>query len=73
MLAHLAGTVLASDETNALKTGYDPVARSWGQWIGAAGWTRTFCPRCALPGSLGGVWTMGPGPGAPKGAMLHAD
>src|SRR6266513_2826697 len=26
-----------SDESNALKTGYDPVARAWPDWIAAAG------------------------------------
>ncbi len=33
----LTGRFDVSDENNALKTGYDPVARAWPDWIAAAG------------------------------------
>ena len=33
----LTGRLDRSDETNVLKTGYDPIARAWPDWLGEAG------------------------------------
>jgi hypothetical protein len=37
LAGHLTGRHDLSDENNALKTGYDPVARQWPAWIAATG------------------------------------
>jgi hypothetical protein len=37
VLGRLTGRYGTSDENNALKLGYDPVARCWPAWLGAAG------------------------------------
>jgi len=40
-----------SDESNALKTGYDPVARAWPDWIEAAGVERDKLPTVVPAGT----------------------
>ncbi|MFK8079907.1 MAG: FGGY-family carbohydrate kinase [Granulosicoccus sp.] len=45
--SRLTGMPGISDENNALKTGYDPIAREWPEWIEATG-----LPRSRLPGVL---------------------
>ena len=53
-----------SDENNALKTGYDPVARAWPAWFDALEVQRDWLPRVHAPGaSLGAV--------SPAAARLH--
>ncbi|MCW0000906.1 FGGY-family carbohydrate kinase [Pararhizobium sp. YC-54] len=37
LAGHLTGLYDVSDENNALKTGYDPVSRSWPEWIDGTG------------------------------------
>ncbi|WP_209855847.1 FGGY-family carbohydrate kinase [Rhizobium herbae] len=37
LAGHFTGLYSVSDENNALKTGYDPVSRSWPEWIGRTG------------------------------------
>lgn len=37
LAGHFTGLYDVSDENNALKTGYDPVARQWPDWIAATG------------------------------------
>jgi D-ribulokinase len=37
LAGHFTGLYDVSDENNALKTGYDPVSRSWPEWIGNTG------------------------------------
>jgi sugar (pentulose or hexulose) kinase len=46
----LAG-IVATDENNALKTGYDPIARTWPDWIATLGFDRDFLPIAFEPGS----------------------
>lgn len=46
-----------SDENNALKTGYDPVARQWPQWLAAAGAKVDFLPGVIEPGEVVGRLT----------------
>lgn len=43
-----------SDENNALKTGYDPVARRWPDWIAATGADTALLPEVVTPGKLAG-------------------
>jgi len=52
------GAVAVSDENNALKLGYDPVARRWPDWL------RTLAPSLHLPEVLP--------PGAPAGRLSDA-
>ncbi len=51
----IAGTLLGawrwSDENNALKTGYDPLARGWPGWIAATGLDVALLPEVAVPGT----------------------
>lgn len=47
----LSGRYDLSDENNALKTGYDPVARQWPDWITAAGFELSLLPRVLPPGA----------------------
>jgi sugar (pentulose or hexulose) kinase len=49
--ARLSGRFGISDESNALKTGYDPVARCWPDWIAAAGLDPALLPRVAPVGA----------------------
>lgn len=48
--AQLTGDFTLSDESNALKTGYDPVARHWPDWIAATGLTARL-PRVVAVGA----------------------
>lgn len=47
----LSGRFDISDENNALKTGYDPVARQWPEWIAKAGLDVALLPRVMPAGS----------------------
>jgi sugar (pentulose or hexulose) kinase len=51
----LTGHFGVSDENNALKLGYDPVARDWPQWFDALGVPRRLLPTVRIPGSLLGL------------------
>lgn len=44
LLGRLCGRFDVSDENNALKTGYDPVARQWPAWIGKTGLDQARLP-----------------------------
>jgi D-ribulokinase len=44
ILGRLSGRFDVSDESNALKTGYDPVVRRWPDWIGKTGMMRHLLP-----------------------------
>lgn len=46
----LTGSFGWSDENNALKLGYDPVARSWPAWLGMLGARLELLPRVVEPG-----------------------
>jgi hypothetical protein len=48
----LAGRFGVSDENNALKMGYDPVARAWPGWIESLGVPRSLLPEVRPPGAL---------------------
>jgi hypothetical protein len=58
----LLGTYGHSDENNALKLGYDPVARRWPGWLGELGVQGALLPRPVPPGTpLGSVCPAGAG------------
>jgi D-ribulokinase len=48
----LSGQFDVSDENNALKTGYDPVARCWPAWLSDAGVDMTRLPQVVAAGTL---------------------
>jgi sugar (pentulose or hexulose) kinase len=52
MAAQFTGRFDISDESNALKTGYDPVARRWPSWIAASGVAPSRLPAIAAVGSI---------------------
>ena len=53
-----SGRFDVTDENNALKTGYDPVARCWPDWIAKTGLRDGLLPRVVAPGlSVGLVST----------------
>jgi sugar (pentulose or hexulose) kinase len=47
----LSGRFGVSDENNALKAGYDPVARRWPDWLGATGARPEVLPDVLEPGT----------------------
>jgi sugar (pentulose or hexulose) kinase len=47
----LAGTHGVSDENNALKLGYDPVARTWPDWLDRLDVPRALLPKVLVPGT----------------------
>lgn len=49
----------ATDETNALKTGYDPVARAWPDWLARARLRAALLPAALAPGAPMGRVTPG--------------
>lgn len=51
LASRLTGIVGFSDENNALKLGYDPVARSWPGWINALDLPMRVLPRVVAPGT----------------------
>lgn len=53
----LSGRFDVSDENNSLKTGYDPEARCWPDWIAATGMRMDLLPDVARPGSVTGRLT----------------
>jgi len=51
LAGQLTGRFDLSDENNALKTGYDPVARLWPEWMDATGINRALLPEVLPAGS----------------------
>lgn len=51
----LAGKALPSDESNALKTGYDPIARAWPDWMAVTGIEMKLLPDVVATGTKTGV------------------
>lgn len=54
ILGHLCGHFDTSDENNALKLGYDVVARCWPAWLEGLGIDRRLLPRVLEPGTVVG-------------------
>jgi D-ribulokinase len=55
LAGQLSGKFDVSDENNALKTGYDPVARRWPEWIARTGMNVSLLPRVVPPGTQTGT------------------
>jgi sugar (pentulose or hexulose) kinase len=55
LTGRLCGRFGISDENNALKLGYDPVARRWPDWHDRAGLDRAWLPEVVAPGTPVGV------------------
>ncbi|MDR6294393.1 sugar (pentulose or hexulose) kinase [Inquilinus ginsengisoli] len=69
----LSGRFDATDENNALKTGYDPVARRWPDWIFGLGVAPGALPRAVAPGTpTGRVGDAAIGLGLPAEALVCA-
>ena len=51
IVGKLSGVYDVTDENNALKSGYDPVARAWPDWIGKAGFDTARFPRVVPAGT----------------------
>ena len=66
----LAGTPVPSDESNALKTGYDPIHRCWPDWMAKTGMDVALLPDVVPAGAKTGR-TSG-AYGLPKGAAMIA-
>lgn len=57
LLGQLSGHFDVTDENNALKSGYDPVARTWPAWIRAAGFDTALFPEVVPAGTRVGTIT----------------
>lgn len=70
----LSGQAGLSDENNALKTGYDPVSRSWPSWIENAGMSITHLPSVLKAGAVIGNATgeLSQSAGLPDHALVVA-
>lgn len=69
----LSGRFDRSDWNNALKTGYDPVAARWPEWIKRAGADVTKLPVVLEPGApIGPVSPEAVALGLPASAIVHA-
>jgi D-ribulokinase len=55
LMGKFCGRFDVSDENNALKTGYDPRARTWPDWIGRTGFNATLLPHVLPAGTRVGV------------------
>lgn len=55
ILSHFTGRFETTDENNALKTGYDPISRSWPDWIEAVGFDCKLLPKVVPVGTVIGV------------------
>lgn len=71
---HLSGRFDVSDENNALKTGYDPVARAWPGWIAATGMDVRMLPDVVAAGAVTGQCTTAAAQalGLPSNALMVA-
>lgn len=69
----LSGRFDVTDENNALKTGYDPVARRWPDWISGLGIDRAALPRAVAPGTpVGEIAADAVALGLPAGTLVVA-
>jgi sugar (pentulose or hexulose) kinase len=69
----LSGRFDQSDANNALKTGYDPVAARWPDWIGDTGADVSKLPIVVAPGApVASVGPEGIALGLPASAVVHA-
>lgn len=69
LAGQFSGRFDVSDENNALKTGYDPVARAWPQWMARTGMALSLLPKVVPAGMRTGTIT----PDMAKRYSLPAD
>jgi D-ribulokinase len=55
LMGRLSGRFDVTDENNALKSGYDPVARAWPSWIGRTGFDAGLFPAVVPAGTRVGT------------------
>lgn len=55
LTGRLCGRFGISDENNALKLGYDPVARQWPDWLARTGLNQDWLPEVFVPGARVGT------------------
>ena len=70
----LSGLTGLSDENNALKTGYDPLSRTWPEWIDKTGMNRALLPtvyRAGQPIGLAKGW-LAQQSGLPESVLVVA-
>ncbi|WP_159711693.1 FGGY-family carbohydrate kinase [Geminicoccus flavidas] len=70
VVGRLTGRFGVSDDNNALKTGWDPVTRSWPDWLDGLGIARRLLPQVLEPGDV--VGPALPELGLAKGAVVVA-
>lgn len=70
IVGKLTGRFGFSDDNNALKTGWDPVARLWPEWLDQFGIERRLLPEVLEPGTM--VGPALPELGFAKGAVVVA-
>jgi sugar (pentulose or hexulose) kinase len=72
--AQFSGRFDVTDENNALKTGYDPIAGCWPGWLEGVGMAVDRLPRVLPPGTAIGTVTSGAARrfGLPGGAVVAA-
>lgn len=58
VLGKLSGRYDVTDENNALKSGYDPVSRSWPEWIAGTGFDARLFPAVVPAGTKIGTITL---------------
>ena len=51
IVGQLSGNYFVTDENNALKSGYDPIARRWPEWIAASGFDAAIFPTVVPAGT----------------------
>lgn len=65
--------IVASDENNALKTGYELASESWPDWLESAGMDRALLPKVQRTGSvIGPVGALGRELGLPSTCQIFA-
>ncbi|HWL71430.1 MAG TPA: FGGY-family carbohydrate kinase [Geminicoccus sp.] len=70
VVGRLTGRFGVSDDNNALKTGWDPVTRTWPDWLDGLGIARRLLPQVLEPGEV--VGPALPELGFAKGAVVVA-
>lgn len=74
LAGRLCGRFSVSDENNALKLGYDPIARNWPAWLDTLDVRRNLLPEVLPPGTvIGSISAQAhEQTGLPLGARVHA-
>ena len=71
LAVRLSGRLGLSDDNNALKLGFDPVTRSWPEWLDGLGVRRALLPEVVPPGT--GIGPMTPQTAASLGLVTGCE